>query len=33
LEKALVTPNKDVDDPKLKEEAKKLLKEVNDELS
>jgi len=32
LEKALVIPNKDVDDPKLKEEAKKLLKEVNEEL-
>ncbi len=32
LEKALTVPNKDVDDPKLKEEAKKLLKEVNEEL-
>ncbi len=32
LEKALTIPNKDVDDPKLKEEAKKLLKEVNEEL-
>ncbi len=33
LEKALVIPNKDFDDPKMKEEAKKLLKEVNEELS